>query len=79
MHFRGRNFREQKLSQISRILAKFLKVNVAKYFKDIDLRKFMNAKNSFFLEFVKVNVREKKLKTKILILFIYSKRQIWLN
>ena len=79
MHFRGRNFREQKLSQISRILAKFLKVNVAKYFKDIDLRKFMNAKNSFFLEFVKVNVREKKLKTKIIILFIYSKRQIWLN
>ena len=33
----------------------------------------------FFLEFVKANVREKKLKTKLFVLFIYSKRQIWLN
>ena len=33
----------------------------------------------FFLGFAKVNVREKKLKTKIVIVFIYSKRQIWLN
>ena len=63
-YFRGGNFREQKLSRISRILAKFAKVNVAKFFRDIDSRKFMNAKNIFFLEFGQVNVRQKKIKNK---------------
>ena len=51
--------------------------------KDIDSQKFMNAKSIFFLNsrksmFAKTRTT-KKLKTKILILFIYSKRQIWLN
>ena len=55
IYFRGRNFREQKLSRISRILAKFAKVNVTKFFKDIDSQKFMNAKNIFFLKSRKKN------------------------
>ena len=63
-YFIGRNFSEQKLSPISWILAKFAKVNVARFFMDIDPQKFMNAKNIFFLNSQKL-IFAKKIKNRI--------------
>ena len=46
-YFKGRNFREQKLSRISRILVLFTKVYVAKFLELSHSRKLMFAKFSY--------------------------------
>ena len=46
LYFKRTNFREQKFSRFSRILASFVKINVFENSEQGDSRKFMLAKNT---------------------------------